>query len=441
MSTPLDTSTENNQPLPFHKVTIISTLIGQVLEWYDFYVYGALAAVIAELFFPANKPVIGLISAFAIFAVGFFLRPLGGLIFGYAGDKYGRKKIFVITLLLMSISTALVGLLPVYSQVGIMAPIMLVCLRLVQGLSVGGESAGSIVYLIEHVPKRRKAFLTSLILVAATAGWLLASLISATLNYFMTREQFYSWGWRVPFILGTLTGIIGLILRFRAKETPIFEKMRETGSISKNPIKELFLNYKKHAAALFIFTSSGTLFNYILIAYLPVYFNKVGKIPLSTALFLSSLATVAIMILIPLMGLLIDRIGTRIPLLLSNAGMFLCAPLMFYWGALGNANLAALAMLIGAILLSLYACYYPIVGEWFPGPIRSTGASIIYNLSAALIGGTAPLISTLLIHGTGSIFAPSFYVSFLALCSFLVALIYGTKNAEARVPDKGPLSH
>lgn len=436
-------NTENLSSLPagqtIHKATVISTMFGQALEWYDFYVYGALAAVLAQLFFPTDKPFIGLLSAFALFAVGFFMRPLGALVFGYASDKYGRKAVFVVTLLLMAVSTALVGVLPTYSDVGILAPILLLCLRLLQGLSVGGESTGSIVFLIEHAPQGRKAIISSLILVAGTTGWLLASLISAALNYTLTHDQFYSWGWRIPFLLGILTGVIGLILRLKAKETPIFEKIQETGNISKNPIKEMLLHFKKHAAALFAINSTGTLVNYMLLAYLPVFLNKIGGLPLSSALFLSSMASIVVMILVPFAGWFTDKVGTRLPLLLSTLGICIFAPFMFYWGSLGSLNLAILTMLIGAFLLALYAGpLYPIVGEWFPAPIRATSSSVTNNVCVGLIGGTAPLISTLLVHWTGNNMAPGYYLSAFALLSFLVGLFYGTKTADERNVDTRP---
>lgn len=404
---------------------VISSVVGQSLEWYDFYIYGALAPVLTTVFFPQENQFIGLISSLSVFAVGFLMRPLGGLVFGYQSDKLGRKAIFVMTLLTMAIATALVGLLPSYSQIGLLAPFLLVFLRLIQGFSLGGESMGSVIYLLEHAPRRKQNFISSWLSVAVMAGWLLASLVTSLIAYILTKEEFYSWGWRIPFLFGLFTGAIGLILRLKGRETPIFEDLIKKGDIAKNPLKEMWKTSKLHSFAIMGIVSSVTLSLYIILVYLPLYFNTVGGVPLKTALLMSTLTSIISLFVIPSLGLLADHIGHRYILLTAAGGFVIFSPLIFYWGSFGDIKLCLLALFIGSLFLNMYASsFYALAAGWFPSHIRGTSSSVSYNFMVAAIGGTAPLVATILTHVSGTMLAPGFYLSAWSLVTFLILFFY-----------------
>lgn len=405
--------------------TVLVSVLGQSLEWYDFFTYGVLAPVLGDLFFPSHNPYLSLIATLAVFAVGFLMRPIGGIVFGYASDKFGRKTIFVITLLCMSLSTAFVGFLPTYAQAGILAPCLLIIMRLIQGISVGGECTGSVVYLSEHVPHEKRGFFTSWLLVAVVAGWLLASLVSAGLVNILSHDQFNQWGWRIPFILGLFTGIIGVFLRLKARETPQFEKLREEGKIAKNPLKEAFKTVNLHSLVFMAWLVSGPLSFYLLLVYLPIYMNKIGGLQLSTSLALNAFSALICIIMIPLMGKLSDHIGRKTTLIIGGIGFIILSPMVFYMASLGTLTLSFFTILIATVLFSIYSGpFYGLMGDWYPVHIRGTATAAWFNVITAIAGGTAPLVSTLLIQQTGSGIAPGFYLSAWALISVFSLLLY-----------------
>lgn len=411
-------------------------IIGNVLEWYDLTIYGYFSAVLAKLFFPNDNFAISLLYTFSVFAISFLIRPLGALLFGLLGDRLGRKKALFFSLMLICIPTTLMGLIPTYQQIGVFAPILLILLRVLQGLSIGGEFSSSILFLTENAPKNRKGFLGSFVFFGAGIGWLLGSLVCALTNHYFSEQTLHEWGWRVPFLFGSLTGIFGLYLRSYAKETDEFIQLEKTKGVSKSPLKELYASSKQ---PLFITVGLGALSaigGYLIYAYIPTYLNQVVKMPLKDALFLNTISLAAFTSLVPIAGRISDQVGKKNLFLVSSLGILLLAVPIFYLLQMGSYFVTLLALLTFAPLMALFQAPYPAaMHELFPTSIRASAVAIGYNIATALFAGTCPLICTLLITVTGNSYAPAYYLMLAASITFIVALFHEEPNVVL-VPNK-----
>lgn len=406
------------------KRTIAASASGQFLEWYDFYIYGVLATTIAELFFKNIDPAFALFYSLAIFAVGFMTRPFGGLLFGYASDKFGRKPVFIVTLIVMSIATTLVGFLPTYAQAGSLGAILMLCLRLIQGMALGGESAASTIYIAEHSPAKKHIFFASWLYFGATGGWLLASCVGLLLNSFLNHEQFLAWGWRIPFLLGLFTGIIGLILRIRSKETPVYQKLKETGQLSKSPVKEVLKTSKLKSLQMFAFISASSLIFYTILVYFPIFMTQHGMSPKVAWLIISCAAGASLISTIFFGWFFTDKIPTKAPMYLFYFG-FLFAPVYFYALSFNDVVLSSFTLGVVVFFLSMCGCsQFALIGKWFAPQIRGVGVSISFNIASAFTGGTAPLVGSALTHFTGSALAPGFYITLWSIIGLLVIWSY-----------------
>ena len=421
-------------PQPAHmKKTLIAGSLGNVLEWYDFALFGYFAPILAKLFFPSQNPTAGLLSTFGVFAAGFLMRPIGAAIFGHFGDKVGRKNALAASVILMAIPTTLVGSLPTYDQVGIMAPVLLTLLRLVQGVSVGGELTGSLSFLVEHAPPGRRGFFGSLTICSGGAGILLGSAVGALVTSLVPDGSLISWGWRIPFLLGILVGGIGLYMRMGMEEPPTFRALQAAGGISEAPIREAVTNHWREmltiVGAIWVYAVSF----YMIFVYMTTYLSNETHIPLSTALELNTITMLVLIVLIPCMGALSDRIGRK-PLLLVGSGAIalLSYPLFLvlsHGHVLGDLG----AQLCFAVIIAMVQGTFPVViVELFPTRVRMTAVSLAYNVGLAIFGGTTPLIATYLITQTGSKVAPSLYLLLTAVVSLLVFL-------RLRETYRGPL--
>lgn len=402
---------------------IIPGIIGNVLEWYDFSLYGYFAPVIAKLFFPTEDKFLSLLATFGVFALGFLMRPLGAAIFGHFGDRVGRKKVLAAAIILMAIPTTLIGLLPTYQSVGPIAGVMLLVCRLLQGLAVGGEFSGSIVYITEHSPNHRRGLFGSLAMFSAFAGLLLGSAVSAFTGTFMTHDALVTWGWRVPFLIGFLLGFIGLYLRLRMPETPNFKAIKEEQKILANPVGHAF-----RKASLPMFKAVGLVFLpamsfYLLFVYLSTYMTTYLKIPLDTALTINSMSMVMILIVIPLIGMLSDKVGRKPTLIIGALGFVIFSYPLFLLLQQGTFAAMLLAQSCFAILVSFaYAAIPATLVELVATNIRYSAMSLPYNVANAVFGGTAPLVATLLIGLTGNHSAPSFYLIISGMIMFIFIL-------------------
>lgn len=397
--------------------------VGNVLEWYDFALYGYFAPVFAAMFFPSEQPSVSLLSAFGIFAIGFLARPLGALFFGYVGDTVGRRDALAWSVILMAIPTVVVGLLPTYATIGIAAPLALTFCRFLQGLSVGGEFTGSVTFLVEHAAPSQRGYIGSWAGFSAQVGALLGSGVGALVASNLTDEALHQWGWRIPFLLGSLIAFVGWYLRTRIPESPAFEQVRRAGALSVSPIREVFTHQRVALAKVIGLVWLHGVGFYLLYVYLTTYLSTVTTIPLGSVLTMNTACMFLLAVLIPLMGHLSDRIGQKPLLLIGAAGLAITAYPSFVWLTSADLPLVWAAYVWLTVLMSCYlGPFFAVVVTLFPTAQRYTGLSAGYNIAAALFGGTAPLVAMLFIEWSGNILSPSLYLSLCALISLSVIL-------------------
>jgi len=411
---------------PAHlKRNMIGGVIGNVLEWYDFAVFGYFAPIIGAHFFPAENQQASLINAFGVFAAGYLMRPLGGLIFGYIGDRMGRKQALQWSVLLMAIPTTMLGLLPTYAQIGVTASVLLVVLRLLQGLSVGGELIGSMSFVTEIAPANRRGFFGSWTLFSAICGVMLGSAVATAAHWLLDPAALASWGWRLPFMAGLLVGGVGLWMRKGMVETPDFQRLKDSGQVDKNPILEAIQSAPTQIfrmGAMVVLMGGGF---YMLFVWWPTYLTKIVKPPVSHALMINTIAMAAMMALIPVAGWLSDLVGRKTVMASSLVGLILAGWPLFVLTDQGTFLFALCAQLAFAVLLAGTQGPMPAaMVEMFPTRTRFSGIGVGYNVSLAVFGGTAPLVSTWLVARTGDIAAPAYYLIVLGLIS-LVAVLSG----------------
>ena len=410
--------------------TVLAGAIGNVLEWYDFALFGYFAPVLSVLFFPSSDPSLSLIATFGVFAVGFLARPLGALFFGHWGDTKGRRAALSWSVILMAIPTCFVGLLPTYAQIGLAAPIALTVLRFVQGFSVGGEFTGSVTFLVEHAAPTERGYIGSWAGFSAQIGALLGSGVGALASANLTPEELHGWGWRIPFIAGSFIAVIGWYLRRRIPESPAFERLQQAGAVSSSPVRELFTSHRApflQVVGLVLLHGVGF---YIFFVFLPTYLTKVTDLPMHTALTVNTVCMGVMAILIPIMGKLSDRVGPRGVLATGAAGLALGTVPFFTWFSSGQLPFIIPAQLLVTVFVAAYmGPFFAIVAMLFPVARRYTGLSISYNMASALFGGTAPLVATMVMERSGSTLAPGWYVS---LCAVLSLITLSTIRKEIK---------
>jgi MFS transporter, MHS family, proline/betaine transporter len=400
---------------------VIAGVIGNTLEWYDFAVYGYFVSTISKLFFPSSDPLASMLATYAVFGVGFVMRPVGSILFGVYGDRHGRRKALSIVIFLMAISTFAIGLIPTYDQVGVLAPVLLVVARLFQGLSAGGEWGGSTAYLVEYAPESRRGFIGSWQQFSVGGGFLLGSLSGTVLSFALSPEALTSWGWRLPFLLGIVVGAIGAYLRWRLADTPKYTEIEEHRAVAKAPLAEALRQYPRETLTAFGLTLHNTVAYYISLIYMTGYLISVGKLPQPTAQLIGTVCLAVFVTLIPFTGMLSDRLGRRPLLMASCIGFAVLGYPFFVLGSSGRADLAFLAQFLMVALLSLYAgCCPAAYAELFPTRVRYTALSIGYNIAVAIFGGFAPFIATWLIKETGNPLAPAFYVVAAAVITLVI---------------------
>ncbi len=398
---------------------IYAATIGNVMEWYDFGVFGYLAGALALNFFPKEDPSTGLLNTFLIFGVGLIFRPLGGIVIGRMGDTRGRKPALVLTILLMAAGTVIIGVLPTYASVGIAAPVLLLLARLLQGFSTGGEWGGATAFMAEWSEEGRRGFYTSLQQMSVAGGGLLGSGFAALLTSLLGPEGMNDWGWRIPFLVGGLFGPIGLWLRREVDETPPYREVAEEGETAATPSSGF-----GEAAQAFGFTILWTVSYYTFLTYMPTYTRTQLKLSAAQSLWASTVSLLALVVLVPIMGALSDRIGRK-PLLLASCAACFVIPIPAFW-VLTHASgfwVVVLVQLVFAVAIALFSGPGPAaIAEIFPTRGRSTWMSSSYALAVAIFGGFAPYVAQAMIDLTGSRMAPTAYVMLAAAISFLVIL-------------------
>lgn len=405
------------------KQTIAAGVIGEVLEWYDFTLYAFFAPVLATLFFPTHDPMLSLLATFGGFAAGYLTRPLGGIIFGHLGDRFGRKNTLAFTLLLMAIPTFFMGLLPTYEDIGIWAPTLLILLRLLQGLSCGGEYTGSIIFLYEHSSIKHQGFFSSLAIMGSFIGGLLSILAITMTTAVMSHESLYAWGWRLPFLFGILTAFIGFYTRIKVAETPIFEQIKKQGEIVRIPVMDVFKRHKRILFMIMGLALQVDAMSYIIIVYMPTYLTKIIGLPMANALMLTMVAIITVISTLPLFGTITDRIGSKALLIISSIGVMLVAYPVYTLFLENQLEYILVGELIFGIFIAMSMAASPkIIAGMIPPHLRYSTISLGHGIGVALFGGTAPLIVTFLIDKTSSPLAPAYYIIMTAIMTLFVAL-------------------
>lgn len=390
--------------------------IGNFVEWFDFAVYGFLATVIARQFFSSALPQAALLQTFAVFAVAFALRPLGGVIFGMLGDKLGRKRILSLTVLLMATSTTIIGLLPGYASIGIAAPLLLTLTRCIQGFSAGGEYAGACAYVMEHAPNHKRAWYGSFVTVSTFAAFAAAATLTYLLDASLSADQMSRWGWRIPFLAAAPLGLVGVYLRLRMEETPAFRAALAESGHPHAPLRETLRQQARNILRLGAFIALTALSFYMFTTYFSTFLQLEGGLSRAPALLVSTVALLFAAAMCPLAGAFCDRYGRKKTIALTGSWVIVSV-----WPAWQLASSGHLwAAIIGDLLLATGAVLSGVVtaallSEVFPTRARYTASAITYNLAYTLFGGTAPLVATWLIDYTGNSLAPAGYLALVAV--------------------------
>lgn len=417
-----------------HRLAGISSMVGTTIEWYDFFIYGAAAALIFnQLFFPQLDPLTGVLAAFATYAVGFIGRPLGGLVFGHFGDKIGRKSMLLTTLFLMGIPTILIGLLPTYESIGYWAALCLVILRFIQGMAMGGEWGGAVLMAVEHAPEGNKGFWGSLPQASAGAGLMLASMAMG-LVALMPEPMMMSWGWRLPFLASIVLLGVGWYIRVKVPESPEFEKVKASEAPVKVPAAAVFKNHPRELIAIIVARAAENAWFYIASTFALAYTTTQLGIARQSVLFATICGAALVVVVTPLCGYLSDRVGQRNMFMF---GLLLLAAFAYPFFSMlnsGDAFLiwAALVIGIGVIFPIMYAPESMLFARQFPAEIRYSGISISVQLAGVLGGGFAPIIATKLLGVAGG--SPVWiivYIVSMALIGLLCTLYMKSDKAYA----------
>jgi len=417
---------------------VLASVVGATIEWYDFFLYGLAAGVVFnKLYFPTNDVLVSTLLAYATFAVGFLARPVGGVVFGHFGDKVGRKSMLVLTLMIMGVSTVLIGLVPDYQQIGIWAPISLLLLRIFQGIGLGGEWGGAVLMAFEYAPESKRGLYASLPQIGLSLGLCLASGVVALLSFLLTDAQFLSWGWRIAFLLSATLVFVGMYIRLNVMETPEFSAVKEDRSEAKIPIIEILRDYPRNVlAGMGARYIDGVFFN-IFGVFSITYLTQSLKVSRTDALIGVTMAAVVMCFTIPLFGALSDKIGRTKTYfwgsLITGLSAFPAFWLMTTHSGDNFLVWASIVVPFGVLYASVYGPEAALFAELFDTRVRYTGISFVYQVSGIIASGITPLIATALLQTSdGKPWTICMYVLFSAVVSALSAWWIGTSQLATR---------
>lgn len=419
--------------MSFTEMKIIGlSSVGGALEFFEFTIYALFAQYIGVHFFANSNSTTLLITTFGVYALGYLARPFGGVLFGHLGDKYGRKNAFTLTILLMAIATLLIGCLPTYQTIGISAPLILICLRLVQGFSVGGEIAGATVFTAEHLPARRRGLGIGIVFMGITLGNTLGGIVGFTLNYWLGDAAMMAWGWRLPFLIGFLLGIFSYLIRKNTVETPIFREMETKKVLESIPLFALFkASSKSILMGMALMAISSTMISFFL--YLPVYLSHFLHFKMTQSFLLNIISFLILATLTAVFGGISDYINRKY---LALAGCFSMAIFGYigfnFFLAPNTADIFIFVCLLAAGSSLINGCYALLIAELFPPNVRYSGMALSYSAGVAIFGGFGPLAFTFLTKTFHSIQAPYYYL----LCCILItlfALFFYDKSTDTKL--------
>ncbi len=403
---------------------VTAGVIGNVLEWYDFAVYGFFAPTLAAKFFPAADPRVSLLAAFGAFAVGFLMRPVGAAVFGHIGDRYGRARALLFSVAMMAVPTVLMGLLPTYETIGIAASILIVALRMCQGIAVGGEFTASIVFLAENAPAPRRGFFASFSMFGATFGTMLGSAVGALLTNALSPEALASWGWRAAFVSGIVVAVVGIIIRRGMFDSP-------GKATVASPLAVAFRDHRWQVLRVLGLNVASAATYYTLFVYAATWVSQTTKIERAVALDVTTVTILTFLVVLPIAAWISDRLGRKLMLIVGMTACLLFAyPLLTVMHAGAIATTAAAQMAFGGLLALQMAAIPAAMTEMFPHGVRVSAVSVGYGLAYALFGGTAPAVAVWLIGRTGSDTAFAWYLMGLTAISLVLALGVRDRRGE-----------
>jgi MFS transporter, MHS family, proline/betaine transporter len=414
---------------------IAAAAIGNALEWYDFFVFGFLTVVISRLFFPADSRYASLLLTTATFGIGFFMRPIGGILLGIYTDRKGRKAGLQLILGLMTAAIAMIAFAPTYAAIGVAAPLIIVLARLLQGFATGGEWGSAAAFLVESAPAHRRGLYGSWMVAGAGLALLTGALMSSLVTLSLAPDAFDSWGWRFPFLFGLIIGPVGLYIRRRLGETEAFLEARAAAKEKDGLGRTVAIHLKEIVVGIGLF-SGQAISLYVILLYMPTFATTQLHLPLSEAFIAQSIGLVCFTSLIPLFGALSDRIGRK-PIFIGSLVLYLSVayPLFFWVHASPSlGNLLIMQIVLGSLLGAFSGPFATALAEQFPTRMRASGLGIVANLATMAFGGFAPFFVTWLIEATGSSIAPVFYVMFGAAMSLVATFFLVDHAHEARLP-------
>ncbi|WP_454732312.1 MULTISPECIES: MFS transporter [Cupriavidus] len=414
---------------------ILAATIGNGLEWFDFTVYSFFALIIAKLFFPTGNDLTSFLLTVATFGVGFFMRPVGAIVLGVYADRVGRKAALTLTILMMALGTAIIGLAPTYASIGLWAPALIVLARLIQGFSAGGEVGGATAFLIEHAPDEERGVYASWQQASQGISFMLGAAMGALVINGLAPEQVDAWGWRIPFLFGLLIGPVGMYIRSHLEEPPAFEARRAERKASKvkfSPLTQVLRDHPREVLAGLGVTILWTVCTYVLVFYMPSYAKQQLGLPLGATFQSTAICGAIILVLCPLMGMLSDRVGRKRMLGTVALAIGVLAYPLFHWLNVSptTQTLLEVQIVLGILLAAFTGPAPAVLAEQFPTEVRSTGLSLAYNFAVTIFGGFAPLIVTWLITSSGSKLAPAYYVIAAAAVSFIALLFMHDRTGK-----------
>jgi MFS transporter, MHS family, proline/betaine transporter len=409
---------------------VLSGAVGNLIENYDFVAYAFAAAAISTNFFPRTDPTAALLATLAVFGVPYLVRPLGAVVFGSLGDRIGRKHLLIVTIALMATSTTLIGLLPGYATIGVLAPVLLVLLRMLQGFGFAGEFAGAATYVMEHSPPRRRGLTAGLMQSGTGLAYPMLAAVALVLGSTLGSEAFTSWGWRIIFLLSAPLGLVALFIRRRLAESPEFERLRATKRVSAAPLRESVRTQYRQLAAVTLYLCAYAIGSTMIIVYVPVYLRTEVGLDDQANRIVSLVVLLLMGLSIPLFGLWVDRVRRRTARITATVALAVVAPVAFTLAVGGGMTGSVIGFALLAVAQGLNFAIGPLTTvESFPTALRYTSAGLAYNVTVAIVGGLTPLVVAWIVATTGSSIAPAWFV--LALCVLSVVGIVLMRDPAA----------